>query len=187
DPFTNHAVAAGVIDAARRRAADVQWQDLIVDVGLRAKLKLQRPVVLWFTGLVGSGRSTVANVVEQRLCALGRHTYLLDGHNLRHGLNRDLDFTPQARVESVRRVAATAKLFFDAGLITLVAMLSPFRAERQAARELLGDGNFIEVHISTPLAECERRDPGGLYRRARSGELSNFTGIDAPYEPPIAP
>jgi bifunctional enzyme CysN/CysC len=187
DVFTNETVAAGVIGAARRRSANVKWQDLIVDVAQRAKIKLQRPVVLWFTGLVGSGRSTVANLVEQRLCAIGRHTYLLDGHNLRLGLNRDLDFSPAARVESVRRVAATARLLYDAGLITLVAMLSPFLAERQAARDLLGKGNFIEVHISTPIAECERRDPGGLYQRARSGGLPNFTGIDAPYEPPTAP
>jgi bifunctional enzyme CysN/CysC len=187
DSFTNQTVAAGVIGAARCRSADVRWQDLIVDAALRARLKLQRPVVLWFTGLVGSGRSTVANLVEQRLCAIGRHTYLLDGHNLRHGLNRDLDFSPEARVESVRRVAATAKLFYDAGLITLVAMLSPFQAERQTARDLLGAGNFIEVYVSTPIAECERRDPGGLYQRARDGDLPNFTGIDAPYEPPAAP
>jgi bifunctional enzyme CysN/CysC len=187
DVFTNQTVAAGVIDAARRRAADVQWQDMIVNSDLRARLKLQRPVVVWFTGLVGSGRSTIANLVEQRLCALGRHTGLLDGHNLRHGLNRDLDFSPEGRVEGVRRVAAVAKLLHEAGLITLVAMLSPFAAERAAARELLGEGNFIEVHIATPLAECERRDPGGLYRRARRGELENFTGVNAPYEPPIAP
>jgi bifunctional enzyme CysN/CysC len=187
DVFTNETVGAGVIDTARRRAAEVKWEDLTVDAALRAKVKLQRPVVLWFTGLVGSGRSTVANAVEQRLCGLGRHTYLLDGHNLRHGLNRDLDFSPKARVESVRRVASTAKMFFDAGLITLVAMVSPFRAERVAARALLGEGNFIEVHIATPLAECERRDAAGLYGRARRGELQNFTGINAPYEPPVAP
>jgi bifunctional enzyme CysN/CysC len=187
DAFTNQTVAAGVIGETRRRRADVRWQNVAVNVDRRAKMKLQRPVVLWFTGLVGSGRSTVANLVEQRLCTIGRHTYLLDGDNLRHGLNRDLDFSPEGRVQSVRRVAETAKLFYHAGLITLVAMLSPFRAERQAARDLLGEGNFIEVYISTPIAECERRDPGGLYRRARSGDLPNFTGVDAPYEPPTAP
>jgi bifunctional enzyme CysN/CysC len=187
DMISNHTVAAGVIDTARHRAADVQWQNLTVDGNLRARLKHQRPCVLWFTGLVGSGRSTTANLVEQRLCEFGRHTYLLDGHNLRHDLNRDLDFSTEARVESVRRAAIVAKHLFDAGLITLVAMLSPLRVDRKMARDLIGEGNFIEVHMSTPLAECERRDPGGLYKRARAGTLPNFTGIDAPYEPPISP
>ncbi|HEX2652521.1 MAG TPA: sulfate adenylyltransferase subunit CysN [Xanthobacteraceae bacterium] len=187
DTINNHTVAAGVIDSARRHAADVKWQNLNVDVSLRARIKYQRPCVLWFTGLVGSGRSTVANLVEQRLCDLGRHTYLLDGHNLRHDLNRDLDFSTEARVESVRRAAIVAKLLYDAGLITLVAMLSPLRVDRQMARDLIGDGNFIEVHMATPLDECERRDPGGLYQRARTGDLPNFTGVDAPYEPPESP
>jgi len=187
DTINNRTVAAGVIETARRHAVDVRWQNLNVDGARRAMIKHQRPCVLWFTGLVGSGRSTIANLVEQRLCDLGRHTYLLDSHNLRHGLNRDLDFSTEARVESVRRTAIVAKLLYDAGLITLVAMLSPLRVDRQMARDLIGDGDFIEVHVATPLEECERRDPGGLYQRARTGDLPNFTGIDAPYEPPLSP
>lgn len=187
DSFTNQTMAAGVIAAARRRAMDPRWQNLPVNVDRRAKMKFQWPVVLWFTGLIGSGRSTVANLVEQRLCAIGRHTYLLDGHNLRHGLNRDLDFSPAARVESVRRVIETAKLFYHAGLITLVTIPSSLRAERQDARDLLGEGNFIEVYISTPLAECRRRDPGGLYQCVRNDDLPSFSGLEAPYEAPLAP
>jgi bifunctional enzyme CysN/CysC len=187
DAFTNETVAAGVIGAARRRIVDRRVRNRNVDVDLRAKVKLQRPVVLWFTGLVGSGRMTVANLVEQRLCAIGRHTYLLDGPILQHGLNRDLDFSPEARSQSLRRAGEAAKLFYNAGLITLVAMRSPFRAERQAARDLLGQGNFIEVYISTPVAECERRDPGGLLERARNGDVPNTTEIDPIYEAPATP
>jgi bifunctional enzyme CysN/CysC len=150
-------------------------------------LKQQRPCVLWLTGLSGAGKSSVANLVDKRLSELGRHTYLLDGDNIRHGLNRDLGFTNEARVENIRRVAEVAKLFADAGMIALVSLISPFRSEREMARNLLDPGEFIEIHIATPLAECERRDPKGLYRRARAGELPNFTGIDQAYEPPETP
>jgi bifunctional enzyme CysN/CysC len=150
-------------------------------------LKQQRPCVLWLTGLSGAGKSAIANLVEKRLSALGRHTTLLDGDNLRHGLNSDLGFTSEERVENIRRVAEVAKLFVDAGVITLVSLISPFRSDRELARRLLGADEFIEIHVATPLAECERRDPKGLYRKARAGELPNFTGIDQPYEPPQAP
>ncbi len=187
DALSRRTVAAGVIDFALRRATNVLWQELDIDKELRARLKHQRPCVLWLTGLSGAGKSTIANIVEQRLCKLGRHTYLLDGDNVRHGLNRDLGFTPEARVENIRRVAEVAKLFVDAGLIVLVSLISPFRAERDMARSLLQAGEFIEIHVATPLAECERRDPKGLYRRARAGEIPNFTGIDSPYEEPDAP
>jgi bifunctional enzyme CysN/CysC len=187
DPFSNRTVGAGVIDFALRRAANVQWQSLDVDKRGRARLKQQRPCMLWFTGLSGAGKSTIANLLDRRLSELGRHTYVLDGDNLRHGLNRDLGFTPEGRVENVRRTAEVAKLFVDAGLIVLVALISPFRAERQMARRLVAAGEFVEIHVATSLEECERRDPKGLYRRARAGEIPNFSGIDSPYEPPEAP
>ena len=187
DAFSHRTVAAGTIDFALRRATNIAWQELDIDKALRSRLKHQRPCVLWFTGLSGAGKSTVANLVDKELCALGRHTYLLDGDNIRHGLNRDLGFTVEARVENIRRVAEVSRLFVDAGLIVLVSLISPFRAERQMARALLEPGEFVEIHVATPLAECERRDPKGLYRRARAGEIPNFTGIGSPYEPPEAP
>jgi bifunctional enzyme CysN/CysC len=153
----------------------------------RSRIKEQKPCVLWFTGLSGAGKSTVANLVEKRLYALGKHTYLLDGDNVRHGLNRDLGFTDADRVENIRRIAETAKLMVDAGLIVLTAFISPFRSERQLARELLGEDEFIEVFVNTPIEICEQRDPKGLYKKARAGELPNFTGIDSAYEAPEAP
>jgi len=154
---------------------------------LGARQKGQTPCVLWFTGLSGSGKSTIANLVEKKLHALGRHTYILDGDNVRHGLNKDLGFTSADRVENIRRVGEVARLFVDAGLIVLTAFISPFQAERVLAREILGDGEFIEVFVDTPLAECERRDPKGLYKKARAGKIANFTGLDSPYEPPVSP
>jgi len=187
DPITRRTVAAGLIDFSLRRADNIRWQTLDVDKSVRARLKQQRPCVLWFTGLSGAGKSTIANLVDRRLCELGRHTALLDGDNLRHGINRDLGFTTEARVENMRRVTEIAALLVDAGLITLVSLISPFRSERETARNRLDAGEFIEIHIATPLADCESRDPKGLYRRARAGELPNFTGIDQPYEAPAAP
>jgi bifunctional enzyme CysN/CysC len=187
DAVSRRTVAAGMIDFSLRRATNIRWQTLDVDKSVRARLKQQRPCVLWFTGLSSAGKSTIANLVDRRLCELGRHTALLDGDNLRHGINRDLGFTNEARVENIRRVAEIAALFVDAGLIALVSLISPFRSERDMARNRLATGEFIEIHVATPLAECERRDPKGLYRRARAGELPNFTGIDQPYEPPEKP
>jgi bifunctional enzyme CysN/CysC len=184
----NHAtVACGMLDFALQRAANVQWQHLDVDKTLRARGKGQRPLCMWFTGLSGAGKSTVANLLERRLAAMGYHTYLLDGDNLRHGLNRDLGFTPEARVENVRRVAEVAHLMVDAGLIVLVCVISPFRGEREFARGLFSKDEFVEVFVDTPLEECERRDPKGLYRKARAGEIRNFTGIDSPYQAPEMP
>jgi bifunctional enzyme CysN/CysC len=184
DKLSNDTVGAGLLDAALRRADNIHWQALDVTRAARAQLKGQRACALWFTGLSGAGKSTIANLVEKRLHVLGRHTYLLDGDNIRHGLNKDLGFTDADRVENIRRVAEVAKLMVDAGLIVLVSFISPFRAERDAARGLLGAGEFFEVFIDTPLAEAEKRDPKGLYRKARRGELPNFTGIDSPYEAP---
>jgi bifunctional enzyme CysN/CysC len=184
DRFTNATVAAGMIDFGLRRATNVHWQALDVDKARRAELKGQRPVVLWFTGLSGSGKSTIANNVERALAAQGRHTYLLDGDNVRHGLNRDLGFTDVDRVENIRRVGEAAKLFVDAGLIVLVSFISPFRSERRQAREMLGPGEFIELFVDTPLDVCIRRDPKGLYQKAKAGEIKNFTGVDSPYEAP---
>jgi bifunctional enzyme CysN/CysC len=178
-------VACGMLDFALRRAANVHWQHTDVDKQARALSKGQRPLCIWFTGLSGAGKSTVANLVEQQLLARGYHTYLLDGDNVRHGLNKDLGFTDEARVENIRRMAEVAHLMVDAGLVVLVCAISPFRRERQFARERFGDGEFVEVFVDTPLAECERRDPKGLYRKARHGEIANFTGIDSPYEPPL--
>ncbi|HEX3675101.1 MAG TPA: sulfate adenylyltransferase subunit CysN [Rhizomicrobium sp.] len=186
DRFTNATVAAGMIDFSLRRATNVHWQALDVNKAARAELKGQKPVVLWFTGLSGSGKSTVANLVERTLFAQGRHTYILDGDNIRHGLNRDLGFTDAARVENIRRVGEAARLFVDAGLIVLVSFISPFRSERRMARDLVGPGEFIEVYVDTPLEVCEQRDPKGLYQKARGGQIKNFTGIDSPYEPPEA-
>ena len=186
DPISHRTAAAGMIDFSLRRATNIRRQALDVDKSVRARLKQQRPCVLWFTGLSGAGKSTIANLVDRRLAELGRHAALLDGDNLRHGINRDLGFTSEARVENMRRVAEIAALFVDAGLITLVSLISPFRTDRDMARRRVGDGEFIEVHVATPLAECERRDPKGLYARARAGELPNFTGIDQAYEAPEA-
>ncbi|MGX1167492.1 bifunctional enzyme CysN/CysC [Bradyrhizobium sp. USDA 372] len=187
DPISHRTAAAGMIDMSLRRATNVHWQRLAVDKSVRARLKQQRPCVLWFTGLSGAGKSTIANLVDSRLAELGRHAALLDGDNLRHGINSDLGFSNAERTENVRRVAEIAALFVNAGLIALVALISPFRSERELARQRLEAGEFIEIHVATPLAECERRDPKGLYRKARAGELPAFTGIDHPYEAPLAP
>jgi bifunctional enzyme CysN/CysC len=184
DKITNATVAAGMVQFALRRSVNVHWQALDVDRKARAAIKLQRPRCFWFTGLSGSGKSTIANLLEKRLHAMGQHTYLLDGDNVRHGLNRDLGFTDADRVENIRRVAEVAKLMVDAGLIVLVSFISPFRAERRMARELFGPGDFVEVFVDTPLAVCEKRDPKGLYVKARKGLIKNFTGIDSDYEPP---
>ncbi len=180
-------VGTGVIDFGLRRAANIHWQSVDLDKAARSALKGQRPRCIWFTGLSGSGKSTLANLLERRLHAEGRHTYLLDGDNVRHGLNRDLGFTEADRVENVRRVAEVARLMVDAGLVVIVAFISPFAAERRMARQLFGEGEFLEVFVDTPLEECERRDPKGLYAKARRGELANFTGVDSAYERPIAP
>jgi len=167
--------------------SDVRWQALSVDKRARAAHKKQTPRCVWFTGLSGAGKSTLANLLEQQLHAQGTHTYILDGDNVRHGLNRDLGFTERDRVENIRRVAEVARLMVDAGLVVLVSVISPFRAERDWARSLFDTHEFFEVFVDTPLAECERRDAKGLYAKARRGELRNFTGIDSPYEPPISP
>ncbi|MCA1941807.1 MAG: sulfate adenylyltransferase subunit CysN [Caenispirillum bisanense] len=187
DRLTNATVACGMIDFALRRAGNIHWQATQVDKAARAAAKGQVPCVLWFTGLSGAGKSTVADLVEQELHRMGRHTMLLDGDNVRHGLNRDLGFTDEDRVENIRRVAEVAKLMVGAGLITLVSFISPFRSERRMARELFGEGEFLEVFVDASLAVCEGRDPKGLYRKARAGQLPNFTGIGSPYEPPEAP
>jgi len=187
DRQTNATVAAGTLDFALRRAENVHWQHLEVNKAARARSLGQTPRCLWFTGLSGSGKSTIANLVEKRLQAMGLHTYLLDGDNVRHGLNKDLGFSDQDRVENIRRVAEVARLMVDAGLIVLVSFISPFRAERRMARELFADGEFVEVFVDTPLEEAERRDVKGLYAKARAGKIPNFTGIDSPYEMPEAP
>lgn len=187
DRITNATVGAGMILHPLRRAANIHWQALDVDKAARAAQKNQRPAVLWFTGLSGSGKSTIANMLEKKLHAAGRHTYMLDGDNVRHGLNRDLGFTEGDRVENIRRVAEVAKLMADAGLIAIVSFISPFRAERRMAREMMAPDEFVEVFVDTPLEVCAERDPKGLYARARAGELKNFTGIDSPYEAPESP
>ncbi len=187
DRMTNATVGAGMIDFALRRATNIHWQALDVDKGSRSAMKNQKPCVLWFTGLSGAGKSTIANLVEKKLHSLGKHTYLLDGDNVRHGLNRDLGFTDADRVENIRRVAETAKLMVDAGMIVLVSFISPFRSERDMAREMLEANEFCEIYVSTSLEVCEARDPKGLYRKARAGDLKNFTGIDSAYEVPENP
>ncbi|RIK94913.1 MAG: adenylyl-sulfate kinase [Proteobacteria bacterium] len=184
DRFTNATVGAGMIDFGLRRATNVHRQDLSVNKAARSRIKGHKPAVLWFTGLSGSGKSTIANIIEQKLNARGIHTYMLDGDNLRHGLNRDLGFTDADRVENIRRVGEVAKLFTDAGVVVLCSFISPFRAERRMVRELMAEGEFIEIFVDTPIEECMRRDPKGLYARAKEGKIKNFTGIDSPYEPP---
>ncbi|WP_068878123.1 MULTISPECIES: sulfate adenylyltransferase subunit CysN [unclassified Phenylobacterium] len=184
DRMSNRTVGAGMLHFALRRSQNIHWQATDISKAARAAAKGQKARVVWFTGLSGSGKSTIANLLEKRLAAEGRHTYLLDGDNVRHGLNRDLGFTDEDRVENIRRVAEVSKLMVDAGLIVLVSFISPFRAERRLARELLGEGEFVEVFVDTPLAEAEKRDVKGLYAKARKGELKNFTGIDSPYEEP---
>jgi bifunctional enzyme CysN/CysC len=187
DRLTNATVGAGMIDFALRRATNIHWQALDVDKRSRAGLKNQKPCVLWFTGLSGAGKSTIANLVEKKLHSLGKHTYLLDGDNVRHGLNRDLGFTDADRVENIRRVSEAARLFVDAGVIVLVSFISPFQSERRMAREMLEEGEFWEIYVNTSLEICEQRDPKGLYKKARSGQLQNFTGVDSVYEAPEDP
>ena len=187
DRLSNSTVGAGMIHFALRRSQNIHWQALDVNKKSRAALKGQQPAVLWLTGLSGAGKSTIANLVEKKLLALGKHTYLLDGDNVRHGLNRDLGFTDEDRVENIRRVAELSKLMVDAGLIVLVSFISPFRAERRLARGLFEPHEFHEVHVDTPIAVAETRDPKGLYKKARRGELKHFTGIDSPYEAPEHP
>jgi bifunctional enzyme CysN/CysC len=172
---------------ALRRAENVHWQALEVNRAARAQLKGQKACVVWFTGLSGAGKSTIANLVEKRLHAIGRHTVMLDGDNVRHGLNRDLGFTEADRVENIRRVAEVARLMTDAGLIVLVSFISPFRSERRLARERMEEGEFLEIYVNTSIEEAEKRDPKGLYKKARAGQITHFTGIDSPYEPPEHP
>jgi bifunctional enzyme CysN/CysC len=186
DRYSNRTVGAGMIAFALRRAANIHWQALLIGKAERAALKRQKPAILWFTGLSGAGKSTIANLVEQHLCAAGHHTMLLDGDNVRHGLNRDLGFTEADRVENIRRAGEVAKLMVESGLIVLCSFISPYRSERDMVRALVGDGEFIEVFVDTPLADCIKRDAKGLYAKAKAGTLKNFTGIDAPYEPPAA-
>ena len=187
DKMSNNTVAAGMINFSLRRAHNIHWQAADVDREAHANLKNQQPKVLWFTGLSGSGKSTIANEVEKRLHAMGKHTFLLDGDNVRHGLNKDLGFTDTDRIENIRRIGEVAKLMTDAGLIVLTAFISPFRSERQMVREMMPDSEFIEIHIDTPLDVAEARDVKGLYKKARAGTLKNFTGIDSPYEAPGDP
>ncbi|MGQ0558758.1 MAG: adenylyl-sulfate kinase [Sphingosinicella sp.] len=187
DRLTNATAGAGLIRFALRRSHNIPWQHVEVKREAHAALKGQRPKVLWFTGLSGAGKSTIANLVEKKLHRLGRHTFLLDGDNVRHGLNRDLGFTDADRVENIRRIGEVAKLMADAGLLVLCAFISPFRAERRMVREMLPPGEFVEIFVDTPLAVAEQRDPKGLYAKARRGELPHFTGIDSPYEPPEQP
>ncbi|AVF05083.1 MULTISPECIES: sulfate adenylyltransferase subunit CysN [Devosia] len=184
DRISNATLGAGTIEFGLRRAQNLTYQSFDVNREVRAQMKGQSPRIIWFTGLSGSGKSSVANLLEKRLTAEGRHAYILDGDNVRHGLNKDLGFTEAARIENIRRVAEVARLMADAGLIVLVSFISPFEKERRLAREIAGDTDFTEVYVDTPLEVCEARDPKGLYKRARAGEIKNFTGIDSPFEPP---
>jgi bifunctional enzyme CysN/CysC len=186
DRFTNHTVGAGMISFGLRRGTNIHWQPMLIAKAERAALNRQRPAILWFTGLSGAGKSTIANLVEQKLHAAGRHTMLLDGDNVRHGLNRDLGFTEADRVENIRRAGEVAKLMTEAGLIVLCSFISPYHAEREMVRRLVPEGEFIEVFVDTPIEECMRRDPKGLYAKAKAGKIKNFTGFDAPYEAPQA-
>ena len=187
DQFNNQTLGAGVIDHELRRASNISWQDMSINKNLRSSINGQQPCILWFTGLSGSGKSTIANIIEQKLHQLGKHTYLLDGDNVRHGLNKDLGFTDSDRVENIRRISEVSKLMVDAGLITIVSFISPFKSERKMARELVEEKEFIEIFVDTPIDECEKRDPKGLYKKARAGKLKNFTGIDSNYEIPDSP
>jgi bifunctional enzyme CysN/CysC len=187
DRLSRNTVGAGLIERSERPLTDIHWHRLDVDKAARAALKHQKPAVLWFTGLSGAGKSTVANLVEKRLLASAKHTIVLDGDNVRHGLNRDLGFSEADRVENIRRVAEVARLFVEAGIIVIVSFISPYRAERMLARERVEEGEFIEVFVDTPIEECRRRDPKGLYAKADTGQLRNFTGVDAPYEEPLDP
>jgi bifunctional enzyme CysN/CysC len=187
DRHTDVIVGAGLIRFGLRRAANTHFQSFEITKTARARLKNHGPALIWFTGLSGAGKSTIADCLDKKLHAAGKHTFVLDGDNIRHGLNRDLGFTEADRVENIRRVAEVAKLFVDAGLITMVAFISPFRAEREMARDLVGPDEFIEVFVDTPLEICEQRDPKGLYKKARRGDLRNFTGLDSPYETPSNP
>jgi len=187
DRYTNRTVGAGMIAFPLRRASNIAWQPLSIGKAERAALKNQKPRIIWFTGLSGAGKSTIANILDQKLYALGNHTMLLDGDNLRHGLNRDLGFTEADRVENIRRVGEVAKLMVDSGLIVICSFISPYKAERDMVRSLVAEGDFIEVFVNTPIEECMRRDPKGLYTKAREGKIKNFTGIDAPYEAPERP
>jgi bifunctional enzyme CysN/CysC len=184
DRISNATVGCGMIDFPLRRAANIAWQSLAIDKRARAGLKRQKPCVLWLTGLSGAGKSTIADLVEQSLHRAGHHTMVLDGDNVRHGLNRDLGFTDEDRVENIRRIGEVAKLMVEAGLIVIVSFISPFRSERRMARALFGENEFIEIYVNTPLAVCEARDPKGLYKLARAGKLPNLTGIGSAYEPP---
>ena len=187
DKISNATVAAGLLQFSLRRAQNVHWQTLDISRETHANLKNQKPALLWFTGLSGAGKSTIANLVEKKLVRMNRHTFLLDGDNVRHGLNKDLGFTDADRVENIRRVGEMAKLMTDAGLIVITAFISPFQAERKMVRDMIAQGEFFEIHIDTPLAEAERRDVKGLYKKARAGQLAHFTGIDSPYEAPVNP
>ena len=187
DRLSRNTVGAGLVTDVLSGRSGIYWHDLDVHKGARAELKHQRPAVLWFTGLSGAGKSTIANLVEKRLHAEGRHTMSLDGDNVRHGLNRDLGFTEADRVENIRRIAEVSKLFVEAGLIVLVSFISPYRAERMLARDCVEDGEFLEIFVDTPVDECRRRDPKGLYQKADAGQIRNFTGVDAPYEEPLSP
>jgi len=185
--LTNATVAAGMLHFSLRRSQNIHRQALEISREAHAGLKHQRPAVLWFTGLSGAGKSTIANLVEKKLHRMNRHTFLLDGDNVRHGLNKDLGFTDADRVENIRRIGEVARLMTDAGLIVITAFISPFRAERQLVRDMMQEGEFIEIYIDTPLRVAEQRDVKGLYKKARSGKLANFTGVDSPYEPPESP
>lgn len=187
DRYTNRTVGAGMIAFPLRRASNIAWQPLSIGKAERAALKNQKPRIIWFTGLSGAGKSTIANILDQKLFARGNHTMLLDGDNLRHGLNRDLGFTEADRVENIRRVGEVAKLMVDSGLIVICSFISPYKAERDMVRSLVAEGDFIEVFVNTPIEECIRRDPKGLYSKAKEGKIKNFTGIDAPYEAPERP